>query len=180
MMVPAEAGPAPYTMSIDPIPKLDAIRAQKLIELAHQRFSDHLHEAEERVLKDSASSTFPAIADNCGLPLVRAKFIRWMIGDEEAHKFIDPRGIRIWCATIAGEVSLSDCRIPFPLDFRGCDFAEPLSLVAAETRQITLMGCTIRKGINADRIVIHGALMMRCIKSSGEIRFHWSNDQRPF
>ncbi|MGA7220204.1 MAG: hypothetical protein WBX38_17945 [Candidatus Sulfotelmatobacter sp.] len=115
-------------MAVELIPKLDAIRAQKLIELAHQRFSDHLQEAEERVLKDSASSKFPVIADaNSAHPPVRAQFIRWVISDEEARKYIDPRGIRMWCAAIAEEVSLSDCRIPFPLDFRGCDFAEPLS-----------------------------------------------------
>src|ERR1022692_3246923 len=160
-------------MSIELILKLDAIRAQKLIELAHQRFSDHLNEAEERVLKDSASSAFPAIADdNCRLSPVRAKFIRWIIGDEEARRFIDPRGIRIWCATIAEEVSLSDCQIPFPLDFRKCDFSEPLSLVAAETRQVSLVGCTVKKGIKADRVVMHGVFVMRCIESSGEIRFH--------
>jgi hypothetical protein len=157
-------------MSIELIPKLDAIRAQKFVDLAHQRFSDHLHEAEERVLKDSASSTFPLADDNCELPLVRAKLIRWMISDEEAHKFIDPRGIHIWCATIAGEVSLSDCRIPFPLDFRRCDFAEPLSLVAAETQQISLVECVVRKGIKADRLVMHGAFVMRWIESGGEIR----------
>jgi cytoskeletal protein CcmA (bactofilin family) len=159
-------------MSTQPIPKLDEIRAQKLIDLAHQRFSDHLHEAEERALRDSARSTAPMVDDNCERPAVRAKFIRWMIGDEEAHNFIDPRGVRIWCATIADEVSLSDCRIPFPLDFRRCDFAEPLSLVAAETRQISLMECTVRKGIRADRAVIHGAFVMRFIESSGEIRLH--------
>jgi hypothetical protein len=160
-------------MSIEVIPKLDAIRAQKLIELAHQRFSDHLHDAEERVLRDSASSTFPAIADdNGGLPLVRAKFIRWLVGDEEARRFIDPRGIRIWCAAIEDEVSLSDCLIPFPLDFRGCDFAEPLSLVAAKTHEVRFVECTLRKGINADRVVMDGAFVMRYIKSFGEIRFH--------
>jgi hypothetical protein len=160
-------------MSTDQIPKLDAIRAQKLIELAHQRFSDDLNEAEERILRDSGSSTFPAIAeDTCELPFVRASFIRWIVGDEEARKFIDPRGIRIWCATIAQEVSLSDCLIPFPLDFRRCDFVEPLSLVAAETRQVNLVGCTVRKGIKADRLVMHGAFVMRWIESFGEIRLH--------
>jgi hypothetical protein len=165
--------PTVCAMSTDLIPKLDAIRAQKLIELAHQRFSDQLNEAEERILKNSASSTFPAIADdNCELPPVRGKFIRWIVGDEEAHKFIDPRGIRIWCAAIVEEVSLSDCRIPFPLDFRGCDLAEPLSLVAAKTHEVRFVECTLRKGINADRVVIDGAFVMRCIKSFGEIRFH--------
>jgi hypothetical protein len=160
-------------MSIELIPKLDAIRAQKLIELAHQRFAEHLNEAEERVLKNSASSTSPAIADdNCNLPLVRAKFIRWMIGDEEARRFIDSRGIRIWCATIAEEVSLSDCAITFPLDFRKCSFAEPLSLVAAETHEVRLVECTLMKGINADRVVMDGAFVMRWTKSFGEIRFH--------
>src|ERR1035441_6914086 len=96
---------------------LDSIRAQNLIELAHQRFSVHLTDAEERVLRESASSTSPVITDDgCDLPLVRAKIIRWIVGDEEARKFIDSRGIRIWCATIAEEVNLSDCLIPFPLD----------------------------------------------------------------
>jgi len=125
-------------MSTELIPKLDAIRAHELIELAHHRFSDHLHEAEERVLRDSASSSFPSSpAASCPLPPVRAKFIRWIIGDEEAHTFIDPRGIRVWGAAMAEELSLSDCRIPFPLDFRGCEFAAPLSLVAADTRQVS-------------------------------------------
>jgi hypothetical protein len=160
-------------MSTDLIPKLDAIRAQKLIELAHQRFSENLNEAEQRVLHDSARSSSPVITeDNCGLPPIRAKFVRWMIGDEEAHKFIDPRGIRIWCATLVGELSLSDCHIPFPLDFRRCDFPELLSLVAAETRQISLIGCTVRKGISADRINMDGSCVMRWIESFGEIRFH--------
>jgi hypothetical protein len=48
-------------MSIDLIPKLDAMRAQKLIDLAHQRFSDKLIGAEERILQDSARSSFPLI-----------------------------------------------------------------------------------------------------------------------
>lgn len=160
-------------MSIYQIPKLDAIRGQKLIELGQQRFSDDLNEAERRVLQDSARSAFPDITeDSCDFPIVRAQFIRWMIADEEAHKFIDQRGIRIWCATVAEEVTLSDCRIPFPLDFRKCNFAERLSLVAAETRQISLMGCTLGKGISADRIVMDGACVMRWIKSLGEMRFH--------
>jgi hypothetical protein len=160
-------------MSIDQIPKLDAIRSQKLIELAHERFSDQLNDTEERVLHDSARSSFPVITeDDCELPPVRAKFIRWIIGDDEAHKFIDPRGIRIWCASIAEEISLSDCRIPFPLDFRNCKFAEAFSLVAADTQQITLVQCTVSKGIKADRIVMDGAFVMRWIESFDEIRFH--------
>jgi hypothetical protein len=160
-------------MPTDLIPKLDSIRAQKLIELAHQRFSDHLTEAEKRVLRDSASSTSPDITDDgCDLPLIRAKLIRWVVGDEEAREFIDPRGVRVWCAAIADEVSLSDCLIPFPLDFRRCDFAEALSLVAAETHQVSLIGCTLRKGVKADRIVVHGAFVMRWIELFGEIRLH--------
>jgi hypothetical protein len=160
-------------MSIDLIPKLDAMRAQKLIDLAHQRFSDKLIGAEERILQDSARSSFPLITeDTFELAPVRAKFIRWMIGDEEAHNFIDQRGLRIWCADIAEEVSLSDCRIPFPLDFRRCNFGGLLSLVAAQTGQISLMGCTLKKGISADRVVMDGACVMRLIESLGEIRFH--------
>ena len=38
-------------MPTDLVSKLDAIHAQKLVELAHERFSDELNEAEHRWLE---------------------------------------------------------------------------------------------------------------------------------
>jgi hypothetical protein len=152
---------------------LESIHAEKLLELAQKRFSEEIYDAEVRILSDSARSQFPEVSEEEGaLPLVRSEFLRWMVADEEVRQFVDPRGIRVWRAKVSGALSLSDCTIPFPLDFRGCEFDGCFSLVASETRQISLQGCSLAKGISADRLVAHGALIMRWVRSFGEIRLH--------
>jgi hypothetical protein len=158
-------------MPNDLTPKLDTIRAQELIDLAHQHFSDGLFEAEKKVLSDSAGSGFPdGPGEGSNQPLVRAQFLRWLMSDDSARRYIDPRGIRVWGATIADELNIGDCSIPFPLDFRGCIFQKAFSLVAAETRQMTLVQCKTIAGIKADRLIVHGALFLRGIESFEEIR----------
>ena len=163
-------------MSTTAIPKLEAIRAEALLKLAKDRFSENLQDAEARILGDSALSGFPkTIEQNDPLPLIRPEFLRWLVVDEELRKFIDPRGFRVWYAKISGKVNLSDCAIPFPLDIRGCIFDGRLSLVASETRQIGLQACTLTEGLSADRLTVHGALIMRWVESQGEIRLHGAN-----
>jgi hypothetical protein len=160
-------------MSKASIPKLEANRAEDLLKLAKDRFSEDLKGAEARILSDSACSGFPNVEElNGPLPLIRPEFLRWIVADEEVRKFIDPRGIRIWLARVPGEVNLSDCAIPLPLDFRRCEFDGRLSLIASETRQIGLQACTFAAGLSADRLIAHGTLVMRRIESHGEIRLH--------
>jgi hypothetical protein len=160
-------------MSTTVIPKLEANRVEELLKLAKDRFSEDLQGAEARILSDSARSGFPNVKElNGPLPLIRPEFLRWIVADEELRKFIDPRGIRVWSARVSGEVNLSDCAIPLPLDFRRCEFDGRLSLIASETKQIGLQGCKFAAGLSADRLIAHGMLVMRWIESHGEIRLH--------
>lgn len=168
-------------MPNDSIPKLNATRAKQLIDLAYERFSDDLSNAEEKVLSDSANSEFPDFSgESCEEPLVRSKFLRWVVSDIEAHKYIDPRGVRVYGAIIADELNVGDCLIPFPLDFRCCEFRETLSLVASEARQISLLQCRLNKGISADRLTLNGSLIMRGLDLFGTIRLNGAMIKKHF
>jgi hypothetical protein len=100
------------------MPLLDETRAAKLIELARASFDPELSEAEEQVLRQSASSGNPPRpeAEAPRLP-IRPEFVRWLATSMEAAAFVDPKGIRLYSVTIPGDLDLEECRVLSRLDF---------------------------------------------------------------
>jgi hypothetical protein len=158
-------------MSASIVPKLDSTRYDALVSLAKGRFADDLYDGEIQVLRYSSRGGFPEPA-NSTLSPVRSEFLRWIITDDQARTLVDPRGLRVWCSTIEHDLNLSDCSVAFPLDFRLCVFEGAFSLVAADTQQISFIGCELRSGITADRLVTHDAIFIRLSKSFHQVRLH--------
>jgi hypothetical protein len=108
--------------------------------LARRRFGNSLNEAERRLLRaapkappelsvavcgpnsqDNDPDNDPAKADDWGIERqIRAELIRWLCLDQEASKRVDPRGVQVYGAMIAGVLDLSFVTVPFPLYFDHC------------------------------------------------------------
>jgi hypothetical protein len=139
--------------------------------LARERFDPNLTEAELKVLHDSASSEeLPEPGENTPKHEIPAKFIRWLATEPEATPHINPKGLRVYAATIPDKLDLEECRIGFTLDFRRCDFQDKINLHYTETREILILDSLLAKGICADGVTVHGPLFLRRIQSQGEIR----------
>src|ERR1017187_5421474 len=155
------------------MPLLDQIREQKLIELAKTRFDPDLKPAELKVLHDSASSEdLPEPDEKTPRPEVRPAFLRWLAIDPEAAPHIDPKGLRVYAATISGKLDLEGSRILVRLDFRCCTAKGEINLQQAESRDILFLGSSLEgeRGFSADMIDVHGSLVFQFIESEGEIR----------
>jgi hypothetical protein len=153
------------------MPLLDKIREDKLIELAHAHSGLTPNGAELKVLRDSASSNDPPIpAADAPRPAVRGDFLRWLATNPEAALRIDPIGLRVFDATITGDLNLEQCKIACAMAFANCVFQGAIVLLSAETRTISIAGSTLAKGFNADGVAVHGPLFLRGIQSDGEIR----------
>lgn len=114
------------------MPLIDQIREDKLIRLARTRFNSELWESEKKLLHDSASSEDPPEpGEDAPRPEVRAAFLRWLATDPEAASHIDPKGLRVYAATIPGELDLEECRVNPTLMFRRCDFQGEINLRSA-------------------------------------------------
>jgi hypothetical protein len=152
------------------MPLLDQIRETKLIELAKTRFDPDPTPAELKVLHYSASSEeVPDPGEKAPRPEVRAAFLRWLATDPEAGQHIDPKGLRVYAATIPGNLDLRECCIKRTLDFRHCIFQRPIDLRSAETRGLFFLNSSLTGGMGADRVIVHGPLFLRPIESDGEI-----------
>ena len=149
---------------------LDQIRETKLIELAKSRFDPDLSEAELKVLHDSASSEDPDMpAANAARPSIRPEFVRWLVSDLEAVPLIDPKGVRVYGATIPGKLDVRGCHVNPTLDFRYCEFQGEINLQSAETRGLFFFDSSMAKGIRAYNVIVHGPLFLLNIQSNGEI-----------
>ncbi|MGD0547698.1 MAG: hypothetical protein ABR991_07690 [Terracidiphilus sp.] len=153
------------------MPLLDQIREKNLIKLAKTRFDPELMPAEFKVLHDSASSEDPSEPDEkAPQPPVRAEFLRWLTTDPEAASHIDPKGLRVYAATIFESLDLKNCYVIPTLDFTFCNFPEKINLLSAETRGLFFFNSSLIEGIRADGIIVHGQLVLHRIQSEGEIR----------
>ncbi|MGD0098451.1 MAG: hypothetical protein ABSB60_18360 [Terracidiphilus sp.] len=155
------------------MPLLDTIRETKLTELAKSHFDANPTPAELQVLHTSATSEdLPDPDINDPRPDIRSAFVRWLATDPEALAQIDPKGIRVYSATLAGSLDLEASRIPVRLDLRCCTVKGEVNLGQAETRDILFVNSTVEGGRNfhADTIVIHGLLHLRGSTFSGSIR----------
>ena len=152
------------------MPLIDEIRAQELERLARARFDAELTEPELKILRDSASSVDPPEPDEkTPKPEVRAEFLRWLATDAEAATHIDPRGIRVWGATVPRTLDLDECRVSARLYFRRCEFKSEISLESARTRGIFVLDSAVAE-ITADRAFIDGPLFLRRTQATGEVR----------
>jgi hypothetical protein len=71
-------------------------RFRRLVELARDRFDANLPQAEASVMMYSAAAyPLPEPPATEPRPPVRTDFLRWLMTDSEAAKFIDPKGIRL-------------------------------------------------------------------------------------
>jgi hypothetical protein len=153
------------------MPLIDQIREDKLIELAQKRFNPELWDAEKKVLHDSASSEdVPEPDEKAPRPEVRADFLRWLATDPEVAPHIDPKGLRVYAATIPGKLDLEECHVNPTLDFRCCNFQGEIYLQSSETRGLYFIDSSLAAGMSADRAIIHGPLFLQVIHSVGAIR----------
>jgi hypothetical protein len=150
---------------------LDKTREEKLIDLAKACFDPPPSEAEEKVLRDSASSLDQYLPQaNAPRPTIRSEFVRWLATDPTAATYIDPKGLRAYGITLPGKLDLQSCRILVTLDFRQCTMKSEIDLLFAETRGVWLLDSLLDRGISADGIDVDGPLFLRGSSFSGEVR----------
>lgn len=90
---------------------------------------------------------------------IRAKVIRWLCADSKASSYVDPAGIIIQGARIAGGLDLSFVRVTFPLTFIRCCLAAPAHLLFSRLDGLLLRG-TVALAIQADGMEVQGDLRM--------------------
>ena len=163
------------------VPLIDQVRAEKLLQLAAEHFAQVLSEAELQVLTHSAGSFEPGFpSEGTPQPEVRSEFIRWLATDPVAAPLIDPRGIRVWSATIASRLDLQGCRIPHQLSFLRCKFIEDVWLITAEMPALYFLGGEIVGRVVADGINVRGPLFLRRLNAHSIISLVGSQIGRNF
>src|ERR1700733_13567104 len=60
---------------------------------------------------------------------------------------VDPRGLRLSNAVIAGRLDLAGLTVPFPLRFDGCEFDAAPVVEGAELFELSLTGCLRLPGL---------------------------------
>ncbi len=144
------------------VPLLDKTRCEKLIHLARERFDSDLSDAEQRILTQSAGSAdadLPSEVDP--QPAVRPELIRWLATNSEASNFIDQMVIRVWSATISGNLNFNCCRLLTRLEFRHCLFEGEVNLVSARAVDFCAYDSTFNKAVIAGRLTLDGPFIAR-------------------
>lgn len=153
------------------MPLLDQTREDALVKLAIIHYAAELTEAERKVLHDSASSEeLPDPGEDAPRQEVRPDFLRWLATDPDAAPHIDPKGLRVYAATIPGKLDLKECRGIPTLMFYRCEFQGEIILRSAETRGLYFFDSSLNMGVFADGVIVRGPLMLKRIQSKGEIR----------
>jgi hypothetical protein len=136
---------------------LEETRASALIALA-AKYDGKLSDGELEVLRRSAGSA----GLHSSLPLtaklnIRPEFLRWLATDAAAADFIDPRGIRVFCAQIIGDLDLEKCTIPMALEIVHSEISGQIKLDSATTQSIAVRHVTAN-AFCADTALIHGSV----------------------
>ena len=146
-------------------------RFEGLIDLARALFDREITYPEARVLMHSATARdLPEPSEAESRPNVRSEFLRWLMTDPEAAKFIDPKGIRIWSVTIPNLLDLQGATIPHLVHLLWSNVESEVVLVSAELKGLLVFGGNLRKGLLADGITVRGPLFIKGSKCSGTIR----------
>jgi hypothetical protein len=99
-------------------------------------------------------SNDPAHADKWDVQRnIRAGLIRWMSVDPDAIRRIDPQGIRVIGARIAGTLDLSQVHVPFGITLHNCAIPEAMELSSAEISSLDLSG-SYTGSIHAEGITV--------------------------
>jgi hypothetical protein len=150
-----------------------------LVELARNRFDCALDQAEARVLMHSAAAyPLPVPSEAEPRPPVQPDFLRWLMTDSEAAKFIDPKGIRVWSVSIPAPLDLQGCSIQHALHFFSVTFEAEFALITAEVKGMYIFGGTLKKGLLADGITVHGPIFIMGTKSDGPIHLIGADIER--
>jgi hypothetical protein len=150
---------------------LDKKREEKLIALAKTCFDPLPSAAEEKVLRDSASSASrDMLTADVNRPDIRPEFVRWLATDPEAAAHIDPKGILALNITLKCKLDLQNCCVLVPLHFQHCTIKNEIDLRSAETKSIQFLDSSFEEVIKADRINIDGPLFLRGSSFAKEIR----------
>ena len=80
---------------------------------------------------------------------------------------IDPRGIRLRDAAVAGPLDLAGLDVPFPLRFDGCEFSSPLVVEGARLYELVLTGCARLPGLLANGVRVRRDLDLRLRTHAG-------------
>ena len=85
---------------------------------------------------------------------------------------IDPRGLRLKNAVVAGCLDLTGLAVPFPLRFDGCEFDSPLVAGGAELFELSLTGCPRLPGLLGNGLRLRRDLDMSHSRVAGA---HWTS-----
>ena len=83
---------------------------------------------------------------------------------------IDPRGIRLRDAAVAGPLDLAGLDVPFPLRFDGCEFSSPLVVEGARLYELVLTGCARLPGLLANGVRVRRDLDLSRTHVTGALR----------
>jgi hypothetical protein len=85
---------------------------------------------------------------------VHAQVIRWVCINRQAIRQVDPKGIRIDGARIAGQLDLEGVTIPFPLFVTHCIIPDGVVLESAKTRSMILTGRALSRADHAGKVAL--------------------------
>lgn len=99
---------------------------------------------------------------------VRADFLRTLLVERQAD--LDPRGVRLRGALIAGSLDLSFVRVDRPLALLECVFPDTLNVIQACIQGLWIRGSVLRRGFHGDGIVATRNLALDGTRIKGETR----------
>jgi hypothetical protein len=164
-----------------------ASKGYVLLTLAVERFPN-LTDAERTLLQavtageladyrsPNAAKNDPQHAETWGVSrTIRAKVIRWLCADSEASRRIDPHGIHIHAATIAGQLDLAYVTLLVPLTLRRCALDAGVTLVGATTRTLrfsgSILGPSDGSALDAAGAQVHGGIFLsEGFRAEGTVR----------
>lgn len=91
---------------------------------------------------------------------------------------IDPRGLRLRNATVAGSVDLAGLHVPFPVRLHGCEFDSPLLAEGATLYELAVTACDPLPGLLANGVRIQRDLDLSGTHVSGAHRTSASTSKR--
>lgn len=139
---------------------LEDYRFAALQKVAKARFGE-LNEAERAVMRMSTSiDTRDPRADPGKRPDVHADFLRWLATDRDAVTYLDPGGIRVYNATISGDLDLRNCKLQHPLRLEYCTVRAGFYLLQASLPILYLDSCDLESGIEADEVRATGDIKL--------------------
>jgi hypothetical protein len=96
----------------------------------------------------------------------------------EHHQVIDPHGIRVRNASVAGVLDLAGLDVPFPLHFDQCRFEAAPVLDGASLYSLAFTGCSRLPGLLANGVRVRRDLDLSCSYITGGHRTSASTSKR--